>query len=335
MKIGRNDPCSCGSGIKYKKCCAGKQQAGEQPAGVGVVTGELRELLKGQSFGSLDEANAFLSKHMRQRNKAPADDFHGLSPEQMHWFLHFPFDTPALINFPASLDITPQAPIATLFNLLVNAIGDEGLKATATGNLPRNFCREAARTYLGEEEYQRWSRFGEMRSETEFKEMHVTRLVAELAGLIRKYKGKFILGRECRKLLTGNGPANIYPRLLVAFVKKYNWGYQDGYQEIPFIQHSFLFSLYLLGRYGEEWRANTFYEDCILRAFPALLPQVQPTSYYSAEKILRNCYSLRCLEHFARFLGLAEIERDPNKRFTADFLLRNMPLLDHVVQFQL
>lgn len=54
---------------------------------------------------------------------------------------------------------------------------------------------------MGEEEYLRWSRFGELRSEPEFREMHTTRLVAELAGLIRKYKGKFILSRECRKLL--------------------------------------------------------------------------------------------------------------------------------------
>ncbi len=25
MKIGRNDPCPCGSGKKYKKCCLGKE----------------------------------------------------------------------------------------------------------------------------------------------------------------------------------------------------------------------------------------------------------------------------------------------------------------------
>lgn len=24
MKIGRNDPCRCGSGLKYKKCCSAK-----------------------------------------------------------------------------------------------------------------------------------------------------------------------------------------------------------------------------------------------------------------------------------------------------------------------
>jgi hypothetical protein len=30
-KVGRNDPCPCGSGRKYKKCCAGKEQAAPVP----------------------------------------------------------------------------------------------------------------------------------------------------------------------------------------------------------------------------------------------------------------------------------------------------------------
>jgi hypothetical protein len=30
MKIGRNDPCSCGSGLKYKKCCLPKEQDEKQ-----------------------------------------------------------------------------------------------------------------------------------------------------------------------------------------------------------------------------------------------------------------------------------------------------------------
>lgn len=103
MKIGRNDPCPCGSGLKYKKCCAGKQENDGQPTGTGAVMGELKELLKGQSFASLEEANAFLSRHMRQRNQAPTDDFHGLSPEQMHRYLHFPFDTPHFGTLPGTL----------------------------------------------------------------------------------------------------------------------------------------------------------------------------------------------------------------------------------------
>ncbi len=335
MKIGRNDPCPCGSGVKYKKCCAGKQEAVEQPSGMSEVMSELRELLKGQSFGSLEEANAFLSRHMQQRSQAPIDDFHGLSPEQMHRFLHFPFDTPALITFPSRLDITPQAPIMTLFNLLVNAIGDEGLKATATGNLPRNFCREAALAFLGEEGYGEYIRYGGINSETDFFELHVTRLVAETAGLVRKYKGKFIIGRECRKILAESGMSGIYPRLFRAFVGEYNWGYQDRYPDFQIIQQSFLFTLHLLLRYGNEWRPGAFYSDIFLRAFPMVLAEAGQPSFMTPEDLVGRCYSLRSLERFAGFLGLAEIERDPSKRFTADFRLRKLPLLDHVVKFQL
>jgi len=29
MKIGRNDPCHCGSGQKYKKCCVTKDEAAQ------------------------------------------------------------------------------------------------------------------------------------------------------------------------------------------------------------------------------------------------------------------------------------------------------------------
>ena len=32
MKIGRNDPCPCGSGVKYKKCCYGKTSIQPDPA---------------------------------------------------------------------------------------------------------------------------------------------------------------------------------------------------------------------------------------------------------------------------------------------------------------
>jgi len=336
MKTGRNAPCPCGSGLKYKKCCADKQDASEHQRVMGSVMAELKEMLKDENFDSLDEASAFLRQHMQQRNQATVDDFHGLSSEQMHRFLHFPFETPDLVSFASTLDSDQQIPVLSLFNLLAEAIGEDGLKATATGNLPRSFCRESARTFLGEEEYQRWSLYGELRSEPEFREMHTTRLVAGLAGLIRKYKGKFILSKECRKLLTEQGQSGIYPRLFRAFAREYNWAYYDHLEEIPFIQQSFLFGLYLLARYGGEWRSSHFFEDNFLQAFPNLLSQVHPVgSYYSPEKVVRLSYSSRCLKGFARFFGLVEIERSGNDRYPEEFKVRKLPLLDQVVQFHL
>lgn len=53
-KIGRNDPCPCGSGIKYKHCCLGKEVHSSIPAGakedpewlkIRVTEGEVTELI--------------------------------------------------------------------------------------------------------------------------------------------------------------------------------------------------------------------------------------------------------------------------------------------------
>ena len=37
MKVGRNAPCPCGSGKKYKACCAGKTASGETVLSKGLV----------------------------------------------------------------------------------------------------------------------------------------------------------------------------------------------------------------------------------------------------------------------------------------------------------
>lgn len=186
---GRNDPCPCGSGKKFKHCCMGKENSTASGHGAGVMSELLRKALEGRQFNSLEEAQTFLHQHTQQQNRRQLDEFYGLSPEQMHQMLNFPFASPGLVRFPEVLDATPAAPILTLFQQLTDAIGEQGLKPTARGNLPRNFCREAALAYWGEQRYQEKTRYGGINCEKDFDDLHVTRLVAELAGLIRKIQG--------------------------------------------------------------------------------------------------------------------------------------------------
>ncbi|MBE9487373.1 MAG: SEC-C domain-containing protein [Chloroflexi bacterium] len=334
MKISRNDPCPCGSGKKYKKCCLGRQQSPAQPDGVAETFAEVRQLLKGKDFDSLEEANAFLSTQMRQRNQAPQKDFDGLSSEQMHRFLHFPFESDGLVVFPERLGEEPTAPIMTLFGLLVEAIGEQGLKPTAKGNLPRNFCREAALSYWGEEVHRERTQYGNINKEEDFFDLRVTRLVAELAGLIRKYRGKFILSRDCRRLLDEQGMAGIFPRLLRTYAQKFNWAYRDGYPDLGFVQQSFLFILYLLHRHGNNWKPHTFYADSFLKAFPRVLDQVPAASYRTPEETVRSCYTHRALECFVGFFGLAEVEKISKERYSYNYRVKKLPLLDAAVCFR-
>jgi len=331
--VGRNEPCPCGSGKKYKKCCLERQEKPSVTEGPAGVFGEIRQALEGRQFASLEEANAFLADFSRRQNRQSREDFAGLSPEQMGRFLYHPFDSPDIVTFPEVLAGEPVAPILTLFGLLVDAIGEQGLKPTAKGNLPRAFCREAALAYRGEDLYREWARYGHINKEEDFFELHVTRLVAELAGLIRKYRGRFILGRDCRNLLDKYGPAGIYPRLLRAYVEKFNWGYRDRYPELVFVQRAFLFTLYLLQRHGGSWLPHLFYEDAFLRAFPMVLGEVPPEAFFGPEKTARSCYTLRALENFAGYLGLAEVEPTGKDRYDRQYRVKKCPLLDTAVVF--
>ena len=333
--IGRNDPCPCGSGRKFKNCCLLKQEPLPFGRGAAGTSDDLHQAIEGIQFGSLAEIRALVGQHVQEQNRSPLDEFHGLSPENMHRMLNFPLASPEVVRFPEMLDTNPTAPIAALFGMLTDAIGEKGLKPTAKGNLPRNFCREAALAYWGEEVYRENTRFGGINSEEDFPDLQITRLTAELAGFIRKYKGRFILSRNCRTLVTGQGLAALYPRLFTAYVVQFNWAYRDGYAELRIIQTAFLFTLYLLTRYGDTWRSHEFYEDSFLRAFPMVPNDLPQDHVFTPDEEVRRCYTWRTLVHFVSFFGLATVEPVSNKGLCHEYRVKHLPLLQHAVQFQL
>lgn len=190
-------------------------------------------------------------------------------------------------------------------------------------------------SYWGDEAYRENTRYAGINKEDDFSHLHVARLVAELAGLIKKYRGRFILSRECHTLRADHGPCGIYPRLLRSYVRDFNWAFQDRYPELEFIQRSFLFTLYLLHLHGGDWQPQAYYEDCFLRAFPRVLSEVAPTPYFSPEQTVRSCYSHRTLVNFAAFLGLAEVEPTTKEPYPRDYRVKKRPLLTDAVRFHI
>jgi tetratricopeptide (TPR) repeat protein len=68
-KVGRNDPCPCGSGKKYKKCCGREVSPAPQPSFDRRLMERdllaLKQQIDGKSFSSVDEMN----KYIREINK--------------------------------------------------------------------------------------------------------------------------------------------------------------------------------------------------------------------------------------------------------------------------
>ncbi|MEA3362128.1 MAG: SEC-C metal-binding domain-containing protein [Thermodesulfobacteriota bacterium] len=337
MKIGRNDPCPCGSGKKYKKCCLLTEQSRPVPESIDDVfaesRAEIRELLQSHDFDSLDEANDVLDAHFSRKNRIGNPDFSGLSPEQMNAILYDPFDSPDYIRFSKSFEREYESPILTLFSLLVEAIGEEGLKPTAKGNLPQRLCRDAASRYLGSKTEPLPTLHRRVNKEDDFFDLHVTRIVAEMAGLVRKYRGKFILSRECRRILKKQGVMGVYPLLFRTYIEEYNWGYGDGYEDLPFIQQSFAYTLYLLQLFTAQWQHQSVLEERYVRAFPMLLAEIPGSDYFPPEQQLSSCYTLRAICRFAAFFGLVELEKVDKDSYLSPYRIKKLPLLDAVVSF--
>ena len=325
MKTGRNDPCPCGSGKKYKHCCL-------SPAS--VANDEFKTLLAGQEFDSIEDVQALADQFMQQRNQQPQDDFQGLTSEQVHRMLHFPFESPEFFNFPETLSIEPEAPILTLVQWITNAIDEKGLKATAKGNLPQKLCKESVIDYRKHLPASDYLHRLNISREDDFEDLHTTRIVLELSGLLRKTKGRFYLTRKYQQLVSKKGLAGIYPLILKTYSRKFNWAYRDGYDELPFIQQSFLFSMYLLKLHGNDWKPFLIYEDYFLQAFPMVIDEGNSSHYRSAEDDVRSCYGFRALHRFLHFMGLASIESIPNdKPVSREYQIKKLPLLDEVVRY--
>jgi hypothetical protein len=214
----------------------------------------IKQALTQQEFASAQEVDAFVKAFTQQQNNAGNPDFQGLSPHQMHHLLTRPLDAPDILVFNTQPPGVEEAPIMRLFQMLVEAIGDKGLKATAMGNLPQKFSREAALRYWSEQEHARQTRYGGINREEDFFDLHVVRVVAEIAKLIRRIKGKFVLTANYRKVLKQGGLPSLYMSLFRCYVQEFNWDYRSRGREHPFFQQSFAFTLYLLQQFGRTER---------------------------------------------------------------------------------
>lgn len=309
--------CPCGSGKPFKDCCQFIQSA-----------------LGKETFPSIAELNARLVSIMRVQNSAALDEFDGLSPEQMSRFLYYPFESSHLIEFSPDIQCAAASPFMRLFLFLIEHCSESsGLKATVNGNLLRALCRDAAIEYCREEENREQWKYSRITTESDFMELHTVRIIAVAAGFIKKVRGRFMLTKSGKNIVNTGITGKTLIELLMAYTRKFNWGYNDLYQELPIVQDSFLYTLFVLQKHGDVFRPSSFYADLFIKAFPGALQEVTETPFCSKEEEVRRCYILRSLERFACFWGFAERKKGQGSFTGRNFELKKTTLLDQMVSF--
>ncbi len=188
MKTGRNDPCPCGGGKKYKHCCinaVSKQHA--------EVFDDIAQVVAMNPNLSFEELNLVAQHKMAERNSKPVADFCGLSPTQMENWLYAPLSELALVKITTPADLSASPVMRYLALMLDESIEQGGsFKATTKGNLPAKLVKQASEL-LPEFAISRFEIdscvsefFGS--NEDKFNALHYSRLLAELAGIFYKKK---------------------------------------------------------------------------------------------------------------------------------------------------
>lgn len=329
MKPGRNDPCYCGSGKKYKRCCidnVSRQQA--------QVFDDINALAMNPHL-TLDEMNSVLQHKVEKRNNLPEPDFCGLSPTQMANWLYAPFDDLQWVTFGTPEDLSSSPVMRYLTLILDEAMQNNGaFKATSKGNLPAALVQKASNLLpdLAVSEFEDTIEFSEFTGSREdrFNALHYTRVLAEIAGIIYYRNGSYHIKKDAQQQYKKQWPEAFFKPMLKAALYEYNWGYFDSFEQDVDLHTCWLFML---------WRIQSHCNveqlvDEMMKAFPDLLLALPTDHYFSPEEQLSFLIESRFIERFLQFWGFATI--DPRRYLNREPVARIaqiQPLLGQTFQF--
>lgn len=362
QKTGRNDPCPCGSGKKYKQCCMDKQDNvipfphrpgtedtfkhyeqlmekwdpanGPAPTFMeslgqpNLATGALRDIQQEagiRQFKSKKELQDFMNERMEAMNNAPNEEFLGLSPSQMQSITHRTFeDNSAIVSLNEKVppELFNGVPALDQLHYLLNAFSGEEKGIKATAR--GNFPRKLVQDF--------WDKFLKEQDilkqppmiEEDVRQLLELRFFLTDSGLVKKQKGRFILTRKGRQMAENGTPHEKYTMLFLYFTGTMNWLYSTRYPDpFEFIQQSSIFCLYILKQKAEGFTYGKDLASVYKKAFPVLAEDVGSITGYD---IVTSGFCFIFLEKFAWYLGLAEMKGDERTFHSSEFQYRTTEL---------
>jgi hypothetical protein len=244
------------------------------------------------------------------QNNTPMDVFLGLTPTEIHHLLYDTYGNKSIIQFRDDIDdkTLDQIPIFRIAEEFLKIIQrDKQIKLTPLGALPKKVMVELYdKRFLLEELVE--SGISKLWREDDSISIRSARFATELAGLLKKVKGKLSLTKTATKLLETNNRLQIFKRFFQAFTDKFMWSFNDGYPEQPVGQLGWAFSVIMLDKFGDQPHTADFYADKYLRAFPKFISFFQ-RNFSTPERRFYGCYGLRTFDRFFLWFGFVTVDK--------------------------
>ena len=261
----------------------------------------------------------------------PRLDFEGFSPFEMHFLLYAPFYANSPLVLGTALgDVGGVSYLRDIVCYLDHINVSSPLKLTQKGNLPPSFCRELVEMKIGEGGQWSTGKWVLNREDDSYYISLIDTMTRKLR-FVTKRKNKLSVSKKGFMFLSW-GNVRKFHELFKYYVREFNWGYSDLYPESWIIQGGFAYTLFLLQKYGDEWRGSDYYAKRYRIAFPTILPDFRKQTHTPPVKAFENAYQTRVVERFLGRFGLAE-KREVGTGYIKDIELRKTPLLDRFVKW--
>ncbi len=298
--------------MKYEEFIEQLQaRTGSRPVEDGFKA-RIAEIAKGFD-GSLDELNERIKRAVEEQNRAPHQNFAGLSSEEMHYLLYYPLEENSPVRLRPNIadEILEKIAFLRLVEELLKIVKRDGaIKLTAKlETLPRKVLVELYDHHF----ISHWPIDDAsliLRHEDDWSVMGSLHAVVCISHLVRKIHGKLVLTKLGEKMLSPTHRAELFRLVLNAFTREFNWAYNDFYPDFLLCRDAFGFSVYLVARLGKNETHKNLYAEKFLTAFPMSLEDFQTASYGTPEGNFRSCYTLRTFDRFLEWFNLVEVRHD-------------------------
>jgi hypothetical protein len=246
-------------------------------------------------------------------NNSPLEKLSGLTPTQTHELIYNPLSENSCIKFSSNInsETTNEIPFFRISEELLKIIKRDGfIKLTPLGALPKKILVELYDfKFIIDEHIE--SGINKLYREDECISIKTTRIVCESTNLVKKSKGKLLLTKNGERCLKIENRVELFKVIFLIFTEKFNWAYNDVYSKEPVGQYGYLFSIYLLKKYGENENFTNFYSAKYLQVFEKFITLFDD-DYSTPEKQFNSCYTVRTFERFTEWFGLTNINGKNN-----------------------
>ena len=295
------------------------------------VLAEFEKLCE-RKFESEEERDAATEEIRQRYNNKPQKELNGLSPVQVDRLLFNEWpgpESPLKLAEDLSFDESGEPLFLYDARIMLNAlIEEDGVKATAKGNLNLKFVKRMVDSLRWPTEYDGifW-RLLKRPTEQELPFLQVLHIVSTEAGLMRKYKGKFVITKLGRKMIEPARAGQLYHHLFVTFFQDFNLAFLDRCSMAPEVQDHIIYSFYAVSIRANKHVAM---RDLAPRIFLPALGFDEPDDKDDFYEGLILAFS-RIIKPLANFglLGTDESPRIPWE----EVRIQKTPLFDRFIQF--